>query len=209
VPERAAALRSTQCVGRSAAGAPRGPQSTDRLASSSLGEDGPQPYRQHGPGRARVVLDVDDPAVPEREGLCPPVSRAVLVRPRERDDDPLAPLLDRIDATVVAASRDRAGDASRENLAGLGRSVSGRWVPPQAPGGSAATPLQLGVDEPHERLDVAGHERLVGGTRRVKHHVGSIDLSTSWIAAVPRRRPEPVRHSCCLDARLRLRRAST
>lgn len=103
------------------------------------------------------------------------MSRAVLVRPRERDHDPLAPLLDRIDATVVTASRDRAGDASRENLAGLGRSVSGRWVPPQAPGGSAATPLELGVDEPDERLDVPGHERLVGGTCRVKHHVGSIE----------------------------------
>jgi hypothetical protein len=115
----------------------------------------------------------------------------VPIRPRERDDDPLAPLLDRIDATVAAASRERAGDASRENLAGLGRSVSGRWVPPQAPGGSAATPLQLGVDEPDERLDVAGHERLVGGTRRVKHHVGSIELSTAGSLAVPAGVPSP------------------
>jgi hypothetical protein len=106
------------------------------------------------------------------------------VGPRERDDDAIAVLLNRVEAIgMVSGARGR-GDGGRENLTGLVPAASGGRGLPEADQAAPAAPLHRRVDQGDERLDVPVSESLERGTDRIDAHAAR--LLPAWPPSKPR-----------------------
>lgn len=73
----------------------------DLTPERGLAEYGAEPRGRNRQRRVRMVLNVDDLAVLQLQDVRPAVAVSMLVGPGDGDDDPIAPLLDRVEAAVV------------------------------------------------------------------------------------------------------------
>jgi hypothetical protein len=123
---------------------------------------------------ASIVLHVDDPAVANLKRLRPRVAPASPVGPRERDDDAIAVLLNRVEAIVMVAGARGRGDGGRENLTGLVGAASGGRRPPESDDAAPAPPFHRRVNQGDKRLDIALSERLERGPDRIDAHAARL-----------------------------------
>jgi len=131
--------------------------------------------------RVRPVLDVDDLAVLQPQGLGQGLASPFPVGPGERNYDPVAARLDGIEAVVASAEQLLLGDPFVENLTGLVGATS-RRRPEQPPRSALSAPLRLGVDQRDKRLNVACTERLIRGTNNVQGHPAMLRRSLQTVS---------------------------
>ena len=143
----------------------QGTTAAELLVLSS--EQGSDPHRGRRPTRARVVLDVDDLRVPNRDPMRPVVTLPVPVGPRKQDNVNIPLVLDQVDASVMIASALSPVDPVFQDPTGLVGSVSGRRRAPES--ASPAAPFHLCVHQSDERLGVRRHQGFVPGSNFVEH----------------------------------------
>ena len=143
----------------------QGTRAAELLVLSS--EQGSDPHRGRRPTRARVVLDVDDLRVPNRDPMRPVVTLPVPVGPRKQDNVNIPLVLDQVDASVMIASALSPVDPVFQDPTGLVGSVSGRRRAPES--ASPAAPFHLCVHQSDERLGVRRHQGFVPGSNFVEH----------------------------------------
>jgi hypothetical protein len=84
----------------------------------------------------------------------PLVTVAFTIGPRERDRETITGSLYGIDAQVAITLRSPPANCRGENLTGLIGAMSGGRRLPEPPAAASTAPVDLGMHQGHERLDI-------------------------------------------------------